>query len=321
MSYKKIISSLLVLSTAHFYGDEEIASIEQNFTLERIPSSLDSVEGVDISLPALSTQKKSTFLSVGLSGLFPGLGHAYLGDYTTASALMGSSGVGYGLAQFTFFEPYLEGDMLALSTVWSYGVYSAYRDVRAYNGGSSYLYKMPQDSFVDLAWAPFQVSVLKKPEVWGGILGALTLGSIISTLAFPQSEELHIHMSPNTYPPVYAFPVSIGEESLFRGFLQSTIAESYGPWTGIILSSIAFGAAHIPNAQLLEKEDQMRYYTYILPYLSSMGAYLGWLTYKNQSLKESVAIHAWYDFAIFLGSSIASSAAIGKPNFSLSVSF
>lgn len=321
MQYKTIAFSLFLLSSSSFYGQEEIASIEQNFTMESTPSSLEPVEDVDISLPTFYPLKKSSFLAVGLTGLFPGLGHAYLGDYTTATALMGSAGVSLGLMQYDFIEPYLEGDLLVLSTTWSYAFYSAYRDVRECNGKSNYSYKMPQDSFADLAWAPFRWAVMKKPEVWGGILGALTLGSIISNLAFPKSGELNIHMSPHTYKPAYAFPVSIGEEAFFRGYLQSAISETANPALGIAVSSIAFGMAHIPNALLMELDEQKRYYTYVVPYLTMAGAYFGWLTYKNESLQESVAVHAWYDFAIFLGSSIAESAAIGRPSFSLSVSF
>ncbi|MDN3505700.1 MAG: CPBP family intramembrane metalloprotease [Simkaniaceae bacterium] len=305
--------SLFALSSTLIYGEE----LEQEFLSQSTSSSFD----VDLPIVEFVPQTKSPAIAVTLSAILPGLGHTYLGEYGMAGALMGSTGVGIGLSQFSFFEPYLAGDLLALSAVSSYGIYSAYRDARNFNGRENYSYKMPQDSFGDLAWAPFRWAVLKKPEVWGGILGSLVVGSVLSQLAFPNGIEEHIHMAPQNLHPAYAFPVSIGEETLFRGFLQSAISETTSPAVGIALSSVAFGLMHIPNASELAPDEQRRYYTFIVPYLSAAGAYFGWLTYKNQSLQESVAVHAWYDFAIFLSSSIAQSAAIGEPRFDFSFSF
>lgn len=313
-----IAFSLFVLSNAHFYGEEEIAALEQEFLSQTTPSSFD----VDITtVPEFVPQTKSPVIAVGLSMLFPGLGHTYLGEYGRAGALMGSAGAGIGLSRLSFFEPYHVGDLLTWSAVSSYGIYSAYRDVRNFNGEEYYSYKMPQDSFSDLAWAPFRWAVLKKPEVWGGILGALTIGAALSNFVLTKDLEGHIHMAQGSFRPVHAFRVGIEEESFFRGFLQSAISETATPATGIAVSSIAFGLAHIGNVYGADPEYQRRYYTYIIPYISAFGAYFGWMTYKNQSLQESVAVHAWYDFVVFLSESIAQSAAIGEPRFDLSFSF
>lgn len=125
----------------------------------------------------------------------------------------------------------------------------------------------------------------------------------------------------NYYPPV-AFPIGIGEEALFRGYLQSQLSETFNPVAGIIFSSIAFGAAHIPNAQGMEPDEQRRYYTYGIPLITAFGAYFGWLTYKNRSLQESVALHSWYDFTLFaLKAFTQQSAATGRPGFALAVPF
>jgi len=117
-------------------------------------------------------------------------------------------------------------------------------------------------------------------------------------------------------------PVGLGEESFFRGFLQSALSETFNPLTGIILSSLLFGAAHIPNAQGLEKAERWRYYTFSLPLITGIGAYCGWLTNKNHSLQESVALHTWYDFIIFSISALATeTAATGRPGFAFAVPF
>jgi len=161
---------------------------------------------------------------------------------------------------------------------------------------------------------------MKRMEVWGGILGFLALESAVVHFAFSQDTTMetkvsHIH-------PVFALPVGIGEESLFRGYLQPALSEIFTPWGGIALSSVAFTAAHISNATMFEEKDQWRYYAYALPLIATFSVYSGWLTYKNNSLQESVAVHAWYDFVLFLGSALAQSSLEEKElRFSTCTSF
>jgi len=93
--------------------------------------------------------------------------------------------------------------------------------------------------------------------------------------------------------------------------MQTVLTEKLPPWSAITLSSLAFGAAHIPNAMQFNPSQRWRYYAFSLPIITSFGAYMGWLTYKNRSLKESVALHAWYDFVLMSAGALASKAAIG----------
>jgi hypothetical protein len=70
----------------------------------------------------------------------------------------------------------------------------------------------------------------------------------------------------------------------------------------------------------------MNYYTISVPFITSFGAYLGWITYKNKSLQESIALHTWYDLIIlsigYLGEKLTQNdAMIGKSNFTFSFSF
>lgn len=110
--------------------------------------------------------EKNSFLAVGLSTLLPGLGHVYLGDMKTAGGLIGNTGLSVGGVIFSRPDDFVQStSFLALETTWLYGIYAAYRDVRSYNGQSGYSYAMPSDSFLDLTLAPFNLRVLKKPEV------------------------------------------------------------------------------------------------------------------------------------------------------------
>jgi len=303
-------------------------SAEELAWLETIPLIQQPITSQDLQLPAPAFEPrphKSAFLAVSMSTLFPGLGHVYLGDMKTAGGLMGTTGLGIGTAALFHSKEALMTSLLAVQNTWFYGIYAAYRDVRMYNGQAGYSYKMPTDSLFDLTTAPFRWSVLKKPEVWGGLLGSFAVLVSAAYLAFPQDKEAHIRPAlsvKRAFTPLVAFPVGVGEESFFRGYLQSQLSEALTPWGGIALSSLLFGAVHIPNGMALEPQNRRGYYTFIVPLITAFGAYEGWVTYKNHSLRESVALHTWYDFVLFTISSLAGQAAItGHADFAISIPF
>jgi membrane protease YdiL (CAAX protease family) len=294
---------------------EETLSIMQ----EPIPQNV-----MELPPPKFEPGQKNAAIAVPLA-IIPGLGHAYLGDWETAGSLFGSTvtflGVGLaGIENRNITTPMNYG----LDTDVCYSIYAAYRDTRYHNGISNYSYRMPMDSFADLAFASFNPSVLKKPEVWGGFLGSMAIAMGIGYLEHVASKTLS-HGPKNSFFPPYAFTVGIREEALFRGYLQSQIAEYTNPATGIILSSLLFGAAHIPNAtsEKLGIDDPKRYYLYTLPFITAYGAYFGWMANKNHSLKECVALHSWYDFTLFALHYFGKEAYIprGPAGFSMSFSF
>lgn len=315
---------LLIACSLSLYADsseeQEVAALD----LTQMPISLEEIQ---LPTPSIVPPHKNSFLAVSLSSLFPGLGHVYLQEGKTASGLMGSAGLGFGLVLYpdSPLSARVAGS-LTIQTSWLYGLYAAYRDVRLYNGTSGYSYKMPTDTFTDLTLAPFSWSVLKKPEVWGALLGKLVLATTVLYFAYPR--EAHIQppsfsIGEELASPLIAFPVGIGEEAFFRGFLQSGLSEMLTPWGGIALSSLLFGAAHIPNALFLPPEDQWRYLAFSLPMITLGGAYCGWLTYKNRSLRQSVALHVWYDFALMAASALATQVASTSKNkgFAFSIPF
>ena len=79
----------------------------------------------------------------------------------------------------------------------------------------------------------------------------------------------------------------LGEEMLFRGFLQPLIAgwigEPAGIWIGLAVASVIFGMLHAVTK------------TYaVLACL--IGAYLGWLWLATGNLLAPIITHAVYDF-------------------------
>jgi membrane protease YdiL (CAAX protease family) len=309
---KNFLSSATIFSTLLMYGfaTETLEFQPQNIPLEQ-PSLI--LQDIEIAKPMTYKQYKNVGIATALS-IVPGLGHVYLGDMQTGGALMGSFGLEVGLASAAGGGA-LSGDIAACAlNTWFYGMYAGYRDARIYNDQMGYKYRMPKDSLADLTMAPFSWSVIKKPEVWGGVLGMFAGAAIVGSMY--NSKSTHdAALSSNGYQstPLIAFPVGIGEEAFFRGLVQSQAIELFKPAGGIAFASIYFGAAHYGNTFGMSSQDRRLYCQYVMPFLAASGAYMGWLSYKNGSLKESVAVHAWYDFIIFSLASVASQSITGEP--------
>lgn len=277
----------------------------------------------DMMLPAPESikQKKSAVFAVFLSGLLPGCGHYYLGETQTGNEILGGALTSSACVYLSQHVPDVQSvSVTTLRSVSWYSMFAAYRDAVVLNGEA--FDGLPREKYVNLAAAPFKWSVIKKPEVWGGVLGSLAVASTVVYFAYSDTEgSVHMDSSPTrTIEPLSALPIAIGEEALFRGLLQTSLSNHMPAWGAITLSSCAFGAAHIPNAWALEPSDRWRYYTYSIPLITGLGAYMGWLTHKNHSLNESVAVHAWYDFTLMALDAAASQAVIGKPAY-ISFSF
>ncbi len=79
----------------------------------------------------------------------------------------------------------------------------------------------------------------------------------------------------------------VGEEWLFRGFLQGELASHIGSIPAIVLASIAFGFCH--------------YITRTYFFLATvLGAAFGWLYIASINLLVVIGLHALYDFIALL---------------------
>ncbi len=75
----------------------------------------------------------------------------------------------------------------------------------------------------------------------------------------------------------------IGEEALFRGFLQAALTAPLGPWTAVTAASLVFGLAHFISP------------AYAV-YAAAVGVYLGALLVVSGNLLVPVLVHALFDF-------------------------
>lgn len=80
-----------------------------------------------------------------------------------------------------------------------------------------------------------------------------------------------------------AFLAGVGEELLFRGWLQGALTNKFESWFGILIASVIFGLAHYLSR------------TYAI-FAGLIGLYLGIIYQVSGNLYLVMAIHAVYDF-------------------------
>jgi membrane protease YdiL (CAAX protease family) len=262
-----------------------------------------------------------------LGWLFPGLGQLCLGKTGEGAVLGGlaASEIGTAVAVGVEVDDDFDGDgqaddplehpgvalpLAAVQDLWIYGLADTWitgalarREMYA-----------PPDTLTDLVAAPFNLEVMKRPAVWGGLLGALALGIGVS-LALDDTDSDQVGDDPNLFGETvdarYGYPlgalaggtlfahVAPAEEALFRGYIQSTSARVLGETPGWVAASLLFGLAHLPNMYALPEDQRTEYLLYGIPVITAAGFYLGWVyRTSDYSLAPSTAVHFWYDLVL-----------------------
>jgi membrane protease YdiL (CAAX protease family) len=80
-----------------------------------------------------------------------------------------------------------------------------------------------------------------------------------------------------------ALVAGIGEEMLFRGFLQNLLSARFGWWAGWVITSLLFGLMHPITA------------AYVV-LAAGLGLYLGWVWAAAGNLLTVIIAHGLYDF-------------------------
>lgn len=105
---------------------------------------------------------------------------------------------------------------------------------------------------------------------------------------------------------LYCFAIGVYEELLCRGWLFNEFIERFGNTKkqvllSIILSSLIFGGIHFVNVFTTSQGVLVTLAQIIQA--SASGMFLASLYYKNKNILSVIILHAFYDFAILLGSS------------------
>jgi hypothetical protein len=172
-----------------------------------------------------------------------------------------------------------------------FSAYDAYRTRRMQVGGAGYNTPVPEQGLSGLALAPFNPKYLVRPTTFLPLLlplYSLTHPSEDGWVTVTDSSIGRREMAGMNV--VQYGSVAVGEEAYFRGVVNTDLSDRWGPWWGLVASSILFGAAHSGAAGTADYGMATGY-----------GAYLGWLQQRNDyQLGEVVALHFWWDFLIGL---------------------
>ncbi len=235
----------------------------------------------------------------------PGAGQAANDDYGTAAVHFSVFAVSvYGAIQYRNKSDYLDPDTrydednnretinrttlkydyatrLATDTAL-YSSYGAYRDARQ-KDNSGYRTPLPRESLTDLAVAPFSFKFLSRPTTFIPL-------AIVAAAAFSSKNDYGIYRHQDvSRGDLYTFNfianemTAVGEEAMFRGFLNNELSNRFGDTGGLIGSSAIFGLAHTGQGQTANALEA-----------TAAGLYLGYLHQRNGfEAGEGVALHYW----------------------------
>ena len=179
-------------------------------------------------------------------------------------------------------------------------VYSTYRNLHARTASINKV-NPNQTSIASLAMSPFKWRYLKNPWVYMPLVISGGLSFFLSSSENPPlSDAQEVVMFGNRYSPYRALFLfsaietykqvltATGEEMYFRGIVQTELTERLSPNVALAVSSLIFGAFHIPN---LGSEAGIGP---ILVGTTLVGSYMGY-RYKsnNYDLGEVIAMHCW----------------------------
>ena len=109
-----------------------------------------------------------------------------------------------------------------------------------------------------------------------------TVRGFLETTARPLFEGWHIGQL-----ALLSLLAGIGEEFLFRGAIQGSLAAAIGPVAGLVVASVIFGLCHYIN-------------TAYAVVTTLVGIYLGLVWLWTGNLLAPIVTHAAYDFAALL---------------------
>lgn len=245
--------------------------------------------------------------------LLPGLGQAANGEYGEAAAHFGIFGISVsGMVHYGGKDDYLDEDerydesndrelinrttlrydyaaRLAIDTML-YSSYAADRDARA-RDNSGYHMAAPRESLANLMVAPFSWQFLVRPTTF--IPLAIQAAGVFSS-SYDYRIDRAADVSKND---LYVFNVvanemtAVGEEAMFRGFLNTEFSDRFGNVEGLLMSSAIFGLAHTGQGNTANALQA-----------SLAGLYLGWLHQRNGfQAAEGVALHYWVNVLAGIG--------------------
>ena len=248
-------------------------------------------------------EKRSIFFVPLLSGLFPSFGQFKDGEAKKGIIILGFAATGILIADEAKKrqKEFLQSDSLGwhgyndnvraeefgLGMFKHAGQFSLYESflnrVEDYKAEGKYLFLPVEQNLESIHKAPFKFEYLTRWTTFVPLLLGLA-GGATNYNRSPVPEHFNIRLVDATTSTYRSYVAGVGEEAMFRGWLQPIIYENtQNFWLSNSIQGLAFGFAHGPR-----------------PYIQTVfGLYSGWLTQRNNwDLSESIFIHTWWDIFI-----------------------
>lgn len=299
-------SLILSLSLQCLANSPTVSSEDKNEKKE----ATESISYFHSSYKARTDQPGLIFLPSLGSWFLPGLGQYIQGNWQAGLTYSFSAGAGLAMYYaeddnvdnsisdpFKYFDENMQRRVIGSKNYDFVGSLSAYQSfrsrIKAYEktGEFSFIKDTGNDEVSDIMLAPFDFSHIKKKTTWIPLLVILGLGTQFLALSEENSSDLNEEDRPlGDASTIFSggllsYQAGVGEEALFRGFLQPYLRYKMNSNVYANLSTSAiFGALHYSSENPFPIAQ------------AAMGYYLGWLTQRNGwSIRESAFLHTWWD--------------------------
>ena len=130
----------------------------------------------------------------------------------------------------------------------------------------------------------------------GGVLLAFALSPLAYVLHTPTVDPFEKLLSSRVILVLFGIiAITIAplfEELFFRGFIQPLLSRTFGPLAGVVGTAVLFGSLHGPEYSWA--------WQYAL-FISLVGAALGWLRARSNSIVPSTVMHGCFNAVSFVG--------------------
>jgi len=255
---------------------------------------------------------------------FPGAGHVYLKRPGRGAVFLGVEAVELGAIITTIttsgWDPEDPSDTRVnralLPTAWLQnthflGVYDAWRIARTRAAPGRFRTPVPTPDTHELLLAPFAGRQLTRASVvvplatvWAIGLGASRFGETseanyweltkIPVFSREVDRSVAFAVASGYYTTTF-YSVGIGEEALFRGVIQTSLEEAWGPTWGWLAATAFFGSLHALNGSTPGES------AIAVGATSIVGGYFGWMYQRDDhDLTSAIFMHTWYNVGIGL---------------------
>jgi uncharacterized protein len=155
-------------------------------------------------------------------------------------------------------------------------------------------WRYAQPFWSSLRWTTFRLPFLCAAAGPALAIGTSALGVLLKAPDLPSPVEGLISDRRSLFIMMLFLTVfgPVFEELVFRGFVFPLLAESVGPWPGILITAAPFALVHGP---------QYHWSWQLVSLVGLAGAVFGFVRYKTGSTAAATLVHTGYNATFFIG--------------------